>query len=105
MFILTGVITEDTLAMVAEHVKNSVNEVSCKYAKETLNYVFGPGKSHEMFLEVSYTSQYHSRAVPRLSPLETTQKDLETCIYLTCSTYTKYLDVFHYFLCSVNISP
>ena len=45
-------ITEDTLNMVAEHVKNGQNEISCKYAKERLDYVFGPEMSHDMFIQV-----------------------------------------------------
>ena len=41
--------------MVAQHVKNSVDEESCRYSKETLNYVFGPDISHQMFLEVRFS--------------------------------------------------
>lgn len=48
----TGPITEETLKMVADHVKNGINESSCKHTSETLNYVFGAEQSHPMFLEV-----------------------------------------------------
>ncbi|XP_067949476.1 KICSTOR complex protein SZT2-like [Watersipora subatra] len=44
-------ITEETLCMVAEHVKNGQNENPCKYAEERLDYVFGPEMSHDMFLQ------------------------------------------------------
>ena len=45
-------VTEQTLEMVAKHVKDSTNKHSCRYTKEALNYVFGASMSHEMFLEV-----------------------------------------------------
>ena len=47
-------ITEEILDTVAEHVRQTDKDKgSCRYQQVPLLYVFGPERSHDMFVEVS----------------------------------------------------